>query len=227
MLSIAVLEDHDELRELTMAALRGQGHAVVGAYDAQGLEEALAERTIDLLLLDLSLPGEDGLSVARRLKAVMPGLFIIMTTARSALEDRISGYESGADLYLPKPVSQGELLAAVAGVERRIAQLRDTDQDKALRLDCTSLQLTGHATVQLSQTEATLLKVLAQAPGQRVETYRLLEATGRGADTRAKASLEVQIVNLRKKIAAAGGAAPAIRAIRNEGYQLLCPLVIG
>ena len=219
-LSIGVLEDNDVLRNLTVAALAAQGHDVLGFYEAEGLNEALATRCIDLLVLDLNLPGEDGLSVARRLKAVMPALFIVMMTARGSIDDRVQGYDSGADIYLPKPVSERELVAAVSGLARRIEESRV--QPSELSLDLVAQQLIGKRAVPLNATEFVLLKMLAQASNQRVETFQLLEATQRRVDSRAKASLEVQLVNLRKKINQAGYDKPAIRAIRNEGYRLLC-----
>jgi DNA-binding response OmpR family regulator len=223
-LNIAVLEDHDDLRELIVAALRHNGHDVFGVYNAEDLADALATREIDLLVLDLNLPGEDGLSVARRMKAVMPRLSIIMTTARGRIEDRIVGYDTGADIYLPKPVSERELVAAVNGISRRLD--REPGGDPLLCLNPRSLQLTGSKIVNLTRSEVVLLKVLIQAPGQRAETWQLLEATGRQVDGAAKSSLEVQIVTLRKKIVAAGYGHSAIVAIRNEGYQLLCRIKI-
>lgn len=223
-LNIAVLEDNDALRALTVDALAAQGHQVFGVYDAEGLSEALATRHIDLLIVDLNLPGEDGLSVTRRLKAVMPALHVIMMTARGSIDDRVLGYGSGADIYLPKPVSERELVAAVAGVARRIDETRAHSSE--LRLDIVGQQLIGTQSVRLTPTEFVLLKMLAQAPDQRAETFQLLEATQREVDDKAKASLEVQLVNLRKKIDQAGYDKPSIQAIRNEGYRLLCRIRI-
>lgn len=224
-LNIAVLEDNDTLRKLTVDALAAHGHNVFGVYDAEGLNEALATQTIDLLILDLNLPGEDGLSVARRLKAVMPALYIVMMTARGSIDDRVQGYDSGADIYLPKPVSERELAAAVSGLARRIEETQA--QSSELRLDLVGQQLIGACAVPLNATEFVLLKTLAQAPDQRAQTFQLLEATQRKVDDKAKASLEVQLVNLRKKITQAGYDKPAIRAIRNEGYRLLCRIRVG
>lgn len=225
-LRIAVLEDNDDLRTLTVEALQRRGHHALGAYDAEELDALLAGQAVDLLLLDINLPGEDGLSVARRLKSAMPELFVIMTTANSRLDDRVTGYEHGADLYLCKPVSEKELLAAVASIARRIDQRRIAHGRPGLVLDAAKATLTGTHTVALGRSEAILLRTLAQSAERKVETYRLLELTNREVDARTKASLEVQIVNLRKKIAAAGHGDPSIRAIRNEGYELLCPVTI-
>lgn len=223
-LIIAVLEDNDVLRELTVAALERYGHRVFGVYDAEDLDEAMATREIDLLVLDLNLPGEDGLSVAKRLKAAKPHLYIVMTTAKGSIEDRVAGYECGADIYLPKPVSEDELIAAVAGLARRIEQGRG--QADTLRLIVVDQLLIGTSNVRLSATDCVLLKTLAQAPDRRVETWKLLEATQRQLNESTKASLEVQLVNLRKKITNAGYEQSAIRAIRNEGYQLLCRIIV-
>ena len=116
-------------------------------------------------------------------------------------------------------------LARVAGVARRIDGNRLHSSE--LRLDIVGQQLTGRRSVRLTATEFVLLKTLAQAPAQRAATFQLLQATQREVDDKAKASLEVQLVNLRKKIQQAGYDKPAIRAIRNEGYRLLCRVLIG
>ena len=224
LLNIVVLEDHDTLRELTVAALQKHGHNVAGVYAAEDLDEIFSTRNIDVLILDLNLPGEDGLSVARRLKSAMPKLHIIVTTARGEIQDRVNGYESGADIYLPKPVSEQELVAAVANHARRLEQ--DGGQQASLKVDSLKLTLTGQQIVKLTHTELVLLKALAQAPDQRAENWRLLQATRRELDEKSKASLEVQIVNLRKKIVQVGYTDPSIRAIRGEGYQLVCPVQI-
>lgn len=225
-LSVAVLEDHDELRNLTMDALRRHGYSVAGAADAESLDELLASRRVDVLLLDISLPGEDGLSVARRLRAAHPSVFIVMVTAKGATADKVTGYASGADMYLSKPVSLDELLAAIAGIRRRIDHERDGGAAGALMLDFEALELTGTETVPLTRTEAILLMTLARAPDRTVQNFQLLEATQRPFDVRAKATLEVQIVGLRKKIAAAGLKRPSLRALRSQGYQLLCPVQV-
>ena len=221
-LKIVVLEDHDELRDLTVAALAKAGHDAQGAYDAEELDKILAERSVDLLIVDLNLPGEQGLSVVTRLKACSPHLFIIVMTALGALNDRVKGYDHGADLYLCKPVSEQELLSAVANMARRLASTQPKEQ--ALVLYARTFELVGEQRVLLTDTEVKLMTSLAQAIDRTVPSYRLLELTGREVDVRTKASLEVQMVKLRKKIAQAGYKAPSIRAIKNDGYRLMCPV---
>jgi DNA-binding response OmpR family regulator len=218
-LKIVVLEDHDDLRNLTVEALKKAGHDAQGAYDAQELDDILTQHSVDLLVADLSLPGEQGLSVVERLKACSPHLFIIVMTALGGLNDRVKGYDHGADLYLCKPVSEQELMSAVANMARRLASTQKTEH--TLALNTHARELVGTQKVQLTDTEVKLLRVLAQAMSRTVPTYRLLEVTGREVDAGTKASLEVQIVKLRKKIAQAGFQQPSIRAIKKDGYRLL------
>ena len=225
-LKIAILEDNDELRELTIDLLNKNGYLALGAFDAEGLDSLIMKYQFDLLLLDLNLPGEHGLSVAKRLKSALPSLYIIMTTALSGINERVIGYQEGADLYLPKPVSEQELLAAISSVARRINQSQNKLTTNELALDLKRRQLIGAHTVDLSPTEAILLKQLILSTHQKVDYFKLLEITKREVDAKSKASLEVQIVNLRKKIAAAGYSRPSIRSVRNEGYELLCPIAL-
>jgi DNA-binding response OmpR family regulator len=221
MLNIAVLEDNHALRALLCELLSAEGYRAWGAFDALELDERLVDRPIDLLLLDLGLPGEDGFSVATRLRAVMPSLYIIMTTARGTLKDRVSGYACGADLYLPKPVATDELLAAVASVARRVGAHHELVQMRLPLLDSLDQTLSGHGLVRLSRTETRILKMLATAQGQLAPTHMLLELSGKHADEKSKASLEVQMTHLRKKLEQACPGELRIRAVRGEGYQLV------
>jgi DNA-binding response OmpR family regulator len=118
-LSIVLVEDNDDLRELTADALRGEGHRVVALSCAEELEDHAAGAAADVFLIDLNLPGEDGFSLSRRIRQVHPLVGIIIVSARSDLQDKIVGYDSGADWYLPKPVPFGELSAALKSFARR------------------------------------------------------------------------------------------------------------
>lgn len=227
MLKIAILEDHDALRVLIADALVAAGYHVIQASNAEELNDFLSSRHIDLLLTDLNLPGENGVSVARRLKVSMPDLYIIMITALSGVKDRIAGYEGGADIYLAKPFSMDELLAAVGNISRRLLKnAADHEAVVSLRLHLKRQELIGTQSVQLSQTEITLLKTMILARDRRAETFAFLQNTERPVNERSKASLEVQMVRLRQKIMSAGYDQPSIRAIRGEGYELLVPIVM-
>ncbi len=139
-MKILVIEDHDALREVTIAALKEMGHQARGIGSAEALNAELEITVPHVVILDLNLPGEDGISLAGRLRLMRPGIGIIMVTARKELSDRISGYDSGADIYLTKPTSVDELAAALHSLSRRITTwAEDSLQDT---LDPVQLKLT-------------------------------------------------------------------------------------
>ena len=117
-LNIVVVEDNDDLREAIVEVLSALGHRVLGLTCAEELGDEGAQAVIDLLVVDLNLPGEDGVSLTRRLRQIQSGLCILMMTARDTVRDKVSGYEAGADMYLTKPVSIEELTAAVQSLEQ-------------------------------------------------------------------------------------------------------------
>jgi DNA-binding response OmpR family regulator len=213
------VEDHDDLREVTVEALSSQGHHVVGVDCAEALTHMGHAMQIDLMVVDLNLPGEDGLSLARRIRLSQPDIGIIMATARGQAAERTKGYESGADIYLTKPASVGELRAAIRALSRRIK--RSPVRASAQNLDLNRRSLSGKAgEVGLTLHEATLLAALLRAPGYRLESWQLIESLGKTETGYSKASLEVQIVRLRKKLVQAGAAEQPIKAIHQWGYQL-------
>jgi len=218
-LKIALIEDNDDLRDLLARDISRAGYAVHTAESAEDLDDLVAKRVMDILILDLNLPGEDGLSIARRYKRANPDLYIIMLTARGSEQDRIHGYESGADVYLTKPISGSELLAAIGSISRRILNRHDLLD---VILNVRMMTLTGNKAVELNRQETIILKALNESPHGNLPYYRLLELCGElEMNENAKAALEVRVVRLRKKLADAGIEGKAIRAIRGEGYHLL------
>lgn len=119
-LEIVLVEDHDQLRRVTAAVLRARGHRVVALASAEEVDDSITLSKPDIFILDLNLPGEDGLSLSRRIRAAQPRVGIIMTTVRREVERRLVGYESGADAYLAKPTDVEELSAAVEALGRRV-----------------------------------------------------------------------------------------------------------
>lgn len=219
LLNIIVVEDHDALREVTVTALRGEGHHVIGVGCAEALAEMTNATQIDLMVIDLNLPGEDGLSLTRRIRANQPGIGIIMVTARGQLAEKMEGYESGADIYLTKPTSVEEINAAIQALSRRLKPAAQAIS--ALKFDPRNLCLSGEENeVRLTAHEAALLSAFIRAPGHRLEYWQLIELLGKAETNYSKASLEVQIVRLRKKLVQAGGDEQPIKAIRQLGYQL-------
>lgn len=225
ILNIVVVEDHDALREVTVAALCHMGHHAIGVDCAEALDDEIGAFPIDLLVIDLNLPGEDGISLARRLRAAQPEIGIIMVTARNQVAEKLSGYESGADLYLTKPTSAEELGAAVQALARRMKchqQVRP-----AFLLNLAALFLQGpQDVVSLSAHEAAMLSVLARAPSHRLESWQLIELTGKAEEEFNKHALEVQIVRLRKKLIQAGAINQPIKAVRGLGYQLCIKIIV-
>lgn len=117
---IIVIEDHDDLRDMTVEALVQLGHVVCGLARAELLDAEFPAFRPHLLILDLNLPGEDGISLARRYHRAYSGLGIIMVTARALEHEKVEGYDSGADIYLAKPASLDVISAAIAALSRRI-----------------------------------------------------------------------------------------------------------
>lgn len=223
-LNVLIVEDHDRLREVLLQHLVHHGCQAVGVSDAEGLREAMSHQLFDVVVLDLNLPDEDGLSISKRLRAMNPEVFIVMMTARSSPADRVAGYESGADVYISKPSSGEELLAAINSWRRRADVMHQAEP--RVQLNVQARELVGTNTVALSAVESKVLQGLALAPGLKLEYFRLMELIDHDLDARGKASLEVCIARLRKKLTQAGFPAPAIKSIRNDGYQLVDTLLI-
>ena len=224
-LNIILVEDHAALRKVTAGVLRQEGHRVIELACAEDLEDRADAPTADLFIVDLNLPGEDGLSLARRLRAVHPRMGIIMLTGRDQPEDMTAGYRDGADQYLVKPVDPQTLLAAIEALARRIKP--ELNQRKNLTADSLGLRLRGpRGETRLSRTEVTLLTALARAPGQRLALFQVSECLGQDEDDYNKRSLEVRMARLRRKLVDVGGPDDCLKAIRNEGYQLCVPVVI-
>ncbi len=220
LLNIVVVEDNDLLREHTVDILRQEGHRVTGLSCAEDVDNELGNFPVDLYILDLNLPGEDGLSLARRIRQSDSRVGIIMTTSRGRLQDKLTGYESGADIYIPKPVDPDELLAAVSALVRRVVP-GTGERFGGVVLDLKKLTLKGQiGETTVTDSEATILTALARAPGHRLETWQLSEMLGKDAEFLNKSSLEVRIVRLRKKLAQVHGGESNIKSIRLYGYQL-------
>jgi two-component system phosphate regulon response regulator OmpR len=229
-LTIGIVEDNDDLRNTLVEVLASHGHHVFGVASAEELTMIVPGRPLSLLVLDLNLPGEDGLSLAARLKRTQPLLRVIMLTTRTSLPDRLVGYESGADLYLPKPIAHLELIAAVEAMSRQITNelaCRRNDRSNQLRIHVQRMSLCGpRGTVPLSSRELTLLTALANAPNYSLEHWQLMEILGLDIDSSGKSALAVLVTRLRARMLQAGCPNPALKALRSMGYQLCFPIEI-
>lgn len=225
VLNIVLVEDHAAFRKVTAEMLRQEGHRVTELTCAEDLDDSIGGQGVDIFILDLNLPGEDGISLARRLRLVQPEVGIIMLTGRDQPQDMAEGFQTGADQYLVKPVPVPLLLAVIGRLSRRLRA--ETVGAGCLILELTRLILRGPTgETGLSAAEATLLTALARALDQRLALFQVGELLGQGEDQFNKASIEVRIARLRKKLLSVGAPRNCLKALRNEGYQLCSPLQV-
>jgi DNA-binding response OmpR family regulator len=226
-LKILVIEDNDALREATLTFLQQQGHYVRGVAMAEDINDMAGGFVPDVYVIDLNLPDEDGLELTRRLRTTHPNVGIVITTARNQIGDKVVGYESGADLYLSKPVHPKELMAGVAALGKRRRTL-GLPAHAVTVLDVSRMQLRGpDAQMGLSASDALILSALVRAPGQKLERWQIAEIVGSNdADMPSAATLEMRIARLRKKLAAVGAPAPHIKALHKVGYALCTPVLL-
>lgn len=222
-MNIVVVEDHQDLRELFVEHLLADGFNVAGAGCAEELDDYMTDAAVDLLVLDLNLPGENGLDIARRMRAAHAGINIIMLTARTSEDDRIRGYESGADQYLSKPISPQELSAAVKAVHRRVISAVESSSQFTLNVSRMTMA-SAQGEISISKSDTVLLKALASAPERRLPYWRLFEVTERDQSEAAKGQLELQVFRLRKKLGEIGIPEDLIKSVRREGYRLTQPI---
>jgi two-component system OmpR family response regulator len=224
---IAVVEDDLEIRDLIAGVLGREGFEVVSCGGAQDLDKVLARRRVDLIVLDLMLPGEDGLSICRRVRA-SSGTAILIVTAKAEDVDRIIGLELGADDYLPKPFNSRELLARVRAILRRTRDAnrvtasvrREELRFAAWTLDPASRELRDPAgsPVDLTGGEFDLLMVFLEHPQRVLNRDQLLDWTrGRGAGPLDR-TIDVQLSRLRRKLGDDPRAPAMIRTVRGGGY---------
>ena len=229
-LNIVLVEDHDLLRTVTESVLKEAGHNILALGCAEEVDEALSGMNPDLYILDLNLPGEDGISLARRIRRSHPRVGIIMTTVRSEVADRLDGYESGADIYLPKPTDPNELLAAAEALGRRLGPELSHDipmGNSVVLLSTQIMRLVGvRQQVLLTFSEVQLLSALARAAGGMLERTQIASILELDMDEKSTASLEMRVARLRRKLTQASGHETPVRAIRGVGYKLCVPITV-
>ena len=215
---LLVVDDDEGIRTLLSRYLRREGYMVTAAKDAVEASRTLGALDFDAIVLDVMMPGEDGVSLTRRLRegSAVP---ILLLTARDAPEDRINGLEAGADDYLAKPFEPRELALRL---ERLLSRRPQTDKsaplvfgDNVLDLRKGTLTRGGEA-VRLTGAEVTLLRTLAAKPGAAISRSLLAEKTG-GHDR----SVDVQVTRLRRKIEDDPRTPEHLQTVRGVGYALV------
>jgi DNA-binding response OmpR family regulator len=224
-LVVALVEDDRLLREEMEVHLSAHGFQVHAANSAAGLDELNARTAFDLYLIDLNLPGENGLSLCRRVRAARPDAGIVIMTARVSLNDRIAGYkQGGADIYLTKPVSPDELVLVLLSLGRRLKQVQASHEWSLSLRDRTLLGPDRTQKLRLTSKEKTILLALVQAKDNTMQSGALCDLFADDDDDAlmSKHALEEMIARLRKKFKSAQteGDEPAIKSVWGVGYQL-------
>src|SRR4051794_34661123 len=226
---ILIVDDDREISELLAEYLEKNGYQALTASDGKAMWKVLDETRIDLIVLDLNLPGDDGLTLCRNLRA-HSDIPVIMLTARGEPLDRILGLEMGADDYLPKPFEPRELFARIRSVLRRTQALPPNMQASAPQqmhfagwsMDFTARHLINPqgVVVALSGAEFRLLKIFLDHANRVLSRDQLLNLTqGRDADPFDR-SIDLQISRLRQKLGEDARSPQIIKTVRNEGYVL-------
>jgi two-component system response regulator MprA len=222
--SILVVDDEPSVRQALQRALTFEGYSVRTADDGRAALDDLLTTPADAILLDVTMPGVDGLEVCRRLRAAGDRTPILMLTARHATVDRVAGLDAGADDYLVKPFALEELLARIRALLRRLLP-EGAEQDEVLRVGDLRLQPStrivkrGERAMELTRTEFSLLELLLRTAGQ-VLTREVIFDRVWGYDFGANSnSLEVYIGYLRRKTEA-DGEPRLIHTVRGVGYVL-------
>lgn len=224
---ILVVDDDREIRALLADYLCENGYATQAVADGQAMWVQLDEKRPDLVILDLALPGEDGLSLCRTLRA-RSDVPVIMLTARGTALDRIIGLEMGADDYLPKPFEPRELLARVRSVLRRSpSRAASTSTARKVRFGAWILDRTARhlidargVVVAMSGAEYRLLGVFLDNPNHVLTRDRLLDLTsGRDIDAFDR-SIDLQVSRLRQRLGDDARSPELIKTVRGEGYVL-------
>jgi two-component system phosphate regulon response regulator PhoB len=225
---ILVVDDDPGLRELLADYLGRNGFRVTGVADGRGLWAALEQGPVDLVILDLMLPGLDGLTVCRKLRAnpKTAGLAIVMVTAKGEEGDIVTGLNMGANDYITKPFSRNVLLARMRAVLRNVGLHGESEEqdeaDAEVRIHNLVIHPGRHQVlvdgqaVELSATEFRLLYVLARKPGWVFTRDRILDAVHGDNYVITERAVDVHIVSLRRKLGTAG---QYIETVRGVGYR--------
>lgn len=222
MALIYIVEDDKNIQEIESYALKGNGYDVRAFDDAKGLNEAMEKILPDLLLLDIMLPGEDGLSVLKRLRAhsATKELPVIMVTAKSSEIDTVKGLDQGADDYITKPFGVMELISRVKAILRRLKPMSDEVvlKYKNILLDQERrICMVGEQSLELTYKEYELLRLFLSNIGIVLTRDMIMGTvwdTEYAGETR---TVDMHIKTLRKKLGEAGN---LILTVRNVGYKL-------
>lgn len=222
---LLIVDDDERIRRLLQKYLIRQGFWVSAARDAAHARRLLDGLDFDLIVMDVMMPGEDGISLTRSLREVL-ATPILLLTAKGDTEDRIKGLEAGADDYLAKPFEPKELLLRINAILRRMPAVADEATPKVLtlgdkRYDTERGELwCGDDLVRLTATEAQLMRIFSATPGDAVSRTSLVEQLGRDQGQAQERAVDVQITRLRRKLEADPKQPRYLQTVRGAGYML-------
>lgn len=228
--AVLLVEDNYRLSEELKLYLSEEGFDVRCADCGEAMDQALKKRTADVLILDLNLPEEDGISIVKRIRTSLPAVRILILTARTMSSDKVMGYESGADVYMTKPARPAELAAALRNLYGRMAPTPVQDR-WVLNTKMMTLQFNKLPPIALTFMENEILKILALNQGsvhsETIQTLLLDDGLdGEEGSARFKFRLEVLISRLRAKLKPHIGEINPIKSVRGKGYQISFELQI-
>jgi two-component system, OmpR family, phosphate regulon response regulator OmpR len=222
---LLIVDDDERIRGLLQKFLMRSGFLVSVARDAAQARRILQGLEFDLIVMDVMMPGEDGVTLTRDLRSTM-STPILLLTARGEAANRIEGLEAGADDYLVKPFEPKELLLRINAILRRVPQARAAEPVRQImhlglvRYDLDRGEMwRGEAPVRLTATEAALMRIFAAQPGVAISREKLVGDTA-GVDAAQERAVDVQITRLRRKIEEDPKAPRYLQTVRGEGYML-------
>ena len=223
---LLIVDDDERIRQLLKQYLIRNGFLVTAARDGAHARKLLAGLEFDLIVLDVMMPGEDGMSLTRWIRSTR-STPVMLLTARGDTDDRIAGLESGADDYLSKPFEPKELLLRINAILRRVPEPADvTETPKVLRLGMAHYDIErgelwqGDTQIRLTATENQLMKIFAAAAGEPVSRVQLVTDLGRDEEQAQDRAIDVQITRLRRKIEPNPKEPRYLQTVRGSGYML-------
>jgi len=223
---ILIVEDNYALRESLSDYLESEGFSLRCVDDGEELNAALSKRACDVLVLDLNLPNEDGLSIAKRIRNAYPKMGIVILTARVQGIDRTQSYENGADIYLTKPVSPSELKTVILNLSRRIDHVEE--QGQWIFYPKTFLLTSPNAdSLKFTATESSVFLELVVAGGL-LPLHKLIQRFGEidSSEELNKVRFEKIISRIRSKIKPFSQEEITIQSVYKQGYQLMLPVTV-
>ncbi|MEL7116588.1 MAG: response regulator [Pseudomonadota bacterium] len=223
---LLIVDDDERIRGLLQKFLLRNGFWVTAARDAEHARRVLSGLEFDMIILDVMMPGEDGISLTKSLRAGGVSTPVLLLTAKGDTGDRIEGLEAGADDYLAKPFEPKELLLRINAILRRMPAAAADEAPKVLTLGPIRYDIErgemwrGSDLVRLTATEAQLMRIFSSCPGEALSRSKLVEDLGRDRGQAQERAVDVQITRLRRKIEEDPKQPRYLQTVRGAGYML-------